>query len=95
MKRLKKKEKAPSTVTRETAAGVQQIAKAADDLNRLTDRLHRSIGTFVLYADDTRMSGLSAVTTAAPAPSRSGFSRTPNKRKQELKSMVSQPEVLL
>ena len=43
-----------STVTRETAAGVQQIAKAADDLNRLTDRLHRSIGAFVLYADDTR-----------------------------------------
>lgn len=84
-----------STVTRETAAGVQQIAKAADDLNRLTDRLHRSIGAFVLYADDARTSGLSAVTSTAPAPSTRAISGMPNKRKQELKPKVSQPEVVL
>ncbi|MBA4252255.1 MAG: hypothetical protein C0442_11110, partial [Chlorobiaceae bacterium] len=35
-----------NTVTQETASGIQQIAKAAEDLNRLTVSLQDLIGRF-------------------------------------------------
>jgi hypothetical protein len=38
-------------VTNESAAGTQQIARAAEDLNRLTENLQQVVGKFKLSGD--------------------------------------------
>jgi len=47
-----------SNVTNESAMGVQQIAQAADDLNRLTENLQLLIGRFTLTAEKSKSHGI-------------------------------------
>ncbi len=47
-----------STVTNESAAGVQQIAQATEDLNRLTLNLQNLVGNFKIGTEETSMSVL-------------------------------------
>jgi len=46
-----------SSVTRETATGIQQIAKTAEDVNKLTETLQRHIGRFKISFDREQIAG--------------------------------------
>ncbi|MCB9211623.1 MAG: hypothetical protein H6609_19850 [Ignavibacteriales bacterium] len=41
-----------SQVSHESAAGVEQISRTADDLTRLTENLQNMMNTFKIYADE-------------------------------------------
>ena len=52
---ISKNVEAISSVTSQTATGVHQIAKAADDLNRLTEKLQAVLGRFKLLEGQRRV----------------------------------------
>jgi methyl-accepting chemotaxis protein len=64
-----------SSVARETATGIQQIARTAEDLNRLTENLQELIGQFRLKGESTSSERPSFKAGLASRPARRAISQ--------------------